>query len=193
LFDQIKLKIDANYFDNIHYHYTFNFTSTFESLYKKSITRHLHGKINSKNNQIVLGINEIPQDENLYQKEFIPFTKYFQKLNNETDYVFIRELEQTSFENYVFFFWGHSLDKSDQDYINEVFDFINKSKSNIKKIVVVYHNNTSKSKMLVNLIEIRGSQDIQDLMRSNVLIFAPVNSEELKSLLDEDITRQIFI
>lgn len=193
LFNQIKIKIDKNYFRNINYHYTFNYTSTFESLYSQNITRHLHGKINSKENQIVLGINEIPINESNYKKEFISFTKYFQKLNNETDYVFIRELKYDSFENYVFFFWGHSLDKSDQDYINEVFDFINEAKSEIKKIVIVYHTNISKSKMLINLLDIRGSKDIQDLMRSKILSFVQINSKELVSELKADITRQFFV
>lgn len=193
LFNQIKIEIDKNYFRNINYHYTFNYTSTFESLYSQNITRHLHGKINSKENQIVLGINEIPINESNYKKEFISFTKYFQKLNNETDYVFIKELKYDSFENYVFFFWGHSLDKSDQDYINEVFDFINEAKSEIKKIVIVYHTNISKSKMLINLLDIRGSKDIQDLMRSKILSFVQIDSKELDSELKVDITRKFFI
>lgn len=192
LSENIKLKIDRSYFKNIDYHYTFNFTSTFENLYSRNITKYLHGKINSKNNQIVLGINEVPNNTR-YNREFISFTKYFQKLNNDTDYVFLRELEINSYENYIFFFWGHSLDRSDRDYINEVFDFIDESQSQMKKIVIAYHNNTSKSKMLINLLDIRGSKNIQDLMRAKNLIFVPVNSDELRLELDNDIRRNIYI
>lgn len=187
LYDEIKLTIDSEYFKNIDYHYTFNYTSTFDNLYTKNITRHLHGKINSEENQIVLGINEIPQNENYYKKEFIPFTKYFQKLNNDTDYAFIRELSDDEYEDFIFVFWGHSLDKSDQDYINEVFDLVSNLKSYIRKIVIVYHEKKSKSKMLINLLDIRGKKNIQDLMRSNILVFEHIESTELKFQLMEDL------
>lgn len=193
LISNVKLKIDSSYFKDIDLHYTFNFTSTFESLYSSNITQYLHGKINSKDNQIVLGISEIPLNNTRYKREFIPFTKYFQKLNNETDYVFIRELEKTSFNNYIFFFWGHSLDRSDRDYIDEVFNFIGETQSQIKKIVIVYHNNSSKSKMLINLLDIRGSQNIQDLMRSKILIFVPIDSDELKKELESNIEPQVYM
>jgi archaellum biogenesis ATPase FlaH len=81
---------------------------------------------------------------------------------------------------FTFCFFGHSLDKSDSSYINEVFDFVNELNSQSNKIIVVYHNENSKSKLLVNLLSIRGKNDIEDLMKEEVLVFRNINSEELK-------------
>jgi len=189
-YDNLKVKVDRTVFSNIRKHYTFNYTPTFEKIYRnKSVTNFLHGRIDSKLNQIVIGINEIPSEE-LDKKYFLPFTKYFQKLNNDTDYTFLKEFDKKKRSNYMFFFWGHSLDKSDEDYINEVFDFINNLNSRIKKIIVIYHNKKSKSTLLINLLNIRGKADIQELMRSEILIFRKFDSLELKRDLKTDITQK---
>lgn len=190
-YPNLKIKSNQTFFKTINRHYTFNYTPTFEKIFDKSTATHfLHGKINSRENQIVLGINEIPISEKIEKKFFIPFTKYFQKLNNETDYVFIKEFEKRKDKNYTFFFWGHSLDKSDEDYINEVFDFINESKADMKRIVVIYHNTTAKSKLIVNLLDIRGKKDIQDLMRNKILIFTQIDSKEMKEELQRNLVPQ---
>ena len=45
----------------------------------------------------------------------------------------------------------------------------------IKKIVIVYHSETSKSKLLVNLLNIRGKKDVLELMRQDILIFTLID------------------
>jgi len=188
-YDKIKIKIDRSLFQNIDIHYTFNYTPSFDFIYKKNFnTKFLHGRIDSSTNQIVLGINEIPESS-VNNKYFLPFTKYFQKLNNNTDYVFLKEFEKKLSRNYIFFFFGHSLDTSDSDYINEVFDFIESLKSKIKKIVIIYRDEKSKSTLLINLLNIRGKDDIQKLMRSEILVFFKFDSVELKRELNRDITQ----
>lgn len=188
-YDNIKIKIDRSLFQNINIHYTFNYTPSFEFIYRKAkITKFLHGTIDSSTNQIVLGINEIPESS-INNKYFLPFTKYFQKLNNNTDYIFLKEFEKKISHNYIFFFFGHSLDSSDADYVNEVFDFVKSLKSKIKKIVIIYRDENSKPKLLINLLNIRGKNDIQELMRSDVLKFLKYDSKELKSELIRDISQ----
>ena len=152
----------------------------------------MHGKIDSSSNQIVLGINEIPDGE-LDKRYFLPFTKYFQKLNNNTDFEFITEFEKKKNVNYIFFFFGHSLDSSDSDYINEIFNFVNDLNSRIKKIVIIHHNDKSKSQLLLNLLNIRGKDDIQKLMKKNILVFNHIDSIELKRELDRDSTKSPMI
>lgn len=184
----LKIKTDRSIFNLINRHYTFNYTPTFDRFFENSnLTNFLHGKINSNKNEIVLGINEIPNNI-VDKKYFIPFTKYFQKLNNNTDYNFLKEFEKKTNLNYIIFFYGHSLDKSDEDYINEVFDFITNLNSKIKKIVIVYHSETSKSKLLVNLLNIRGKKDVLELMRQDILIFTLIDSIEFKKELKRDIS-----
>lgn len=188
LYDNIKTKFDRTLFSTINKHYTFNYTPTFEKLFNnRNITSFLHGKIDSDINKIVLGINDIP-DETLEKKYFIPFTKYFQKLDNNTDYIFIKEFEKKKNSNFMFFFLGHSLDKSDEDYINEIFEFVIELKSKIKKIVVIYHSEKSKSKLLINLLDIRGKKNIQELMKNNILVFIENNSRVLTRELKRDLT-----
>jgi len=190
-YDNLKFKVDRSLFMKINRHYTFNYTPTFEKIYANSqITKFLHGKINSVENKIVLGINEIPISETVEKKYFLPFTKYFQKLNNNTDYAFIREFSTKLNNNYLFFFWGHSLDKSDEDYLNEVFDFVNDLKTKTKKIIIIFHNEESKEKLLLNILNVRGKKDVQDLMRSQILEFLHVDSKALQKELNRDITNR---
>jgi hypothetical protein len=74
-YDNQKTRIDRSLFSTITKHYTFNYTPTFEKIYKNiNKTSFLHGKIDSNSNQIVLGINEIPNEE--LDKRFFFFTLY---------------------------------------------------------------------------------------------------------------------
>lgn len=189
LYKGMNLNISKSLFNSINRHYTFNYTPTFEKIFvSNSKTSFLHGKINSVENKIVLGINEVPINENIDKRYFLPFTKYFQKLNNATDYNFIQEFSAKKNYNYQFFFWGHSLDKSDEDYINEVFDFVGELSSRIKKIIVIYHSEKSKETLLLNLLNIRGKNNIQDLMRNQTLEFYTIDDPKLLSELRKDIS-----
>ena len=188
LYENFKIELDKDYYNNIDYHYTFNYTPTFDKLFKLSKqTRFLHGKINSVNNRIVLGINEIPSNTT-DKRFFLPFTKYYQKLNNETDYIFLEELKMDRKADFMFLFFGHSLDRSDRDYVNEVFDFVNNLNGVFKKIIIIYHNTTSKAQLLINLLDIRGKEDIDKLMRQEILAFKKVGSEELKDEFLKDVS-----
>lgn len=179
-----KCEIDKLYFKDFTNYYTFNYTPTFEKFVRLENTNvnYLHGNINSEKNKIVLGVNEIEKNF-LERKYFIPFTKTFQKLDYNTDFLFLKEFENQKSNYYMIYFWGHSLDKSDKEYIDEVFNFINSVKSQIKKIVVIHHTEESKSQLLINLIDIRGEKDIVNLMKEENLIFVKNNSENLKKLL----------
>lgn len=188
LYDKIKIDIDKDFFNPIDNHYTFNYTPTFDKIFKNdSITKFLHGKIDSNFNNIVLGINEVPKEDS-FSKNFISFTKYFQKLNNGTDYSFINEFKEEKSLNYIFFFYGHSLDSSDQDYINEVFDFVKNLLSSTKKIIIIYHDEKSKFNLLINLLKIRGKENIVRLMMDENLLFYSLQSNELKNELNRNIS-----
>jgi len=190
LYTKLKVNIDKSDFTKFSKHYTFNYTPSFEKIYKSSCpTSFLHGKIDNYLDKIVMGINDIP-NRVVDSKYFIPFTKYFQKLSLSTDYIFLKEFQNKKNANYSFYFWGHSLDKSDADYINEVFDFIMASTAKDKKIIVIYHSEISRDKMLVNLLSIRGKQNIVDLMREKNLLFLQSQSVELSREIKRDIAVQ---
>jgi len=178
-------------FSSIDRHYTFNYTPTFDHIYKKTSTQFLHGKIDSEENRIVLGINDIPNTE-LDRRHFLRFTKYYQKLNYDTDYIFLKEFTPSTINKYIIFFFGHSLDRSDADYINEVFAFVKNLKgSSAGTIVVIYHNENSRSKLLLNLFDIIGKDDILELKRTGVLDLVHINSEKLNEYLNEDISLRL--
>lgn len=201
IYSVIKTNELTHLFSNIEEHFTFNYTPTFEIISRKQNnpfigTSFIHGKISSNEHNIVLGINDIPNgvDKN---KKVIPFTKYFQRLYKNTDYSFLSKFKNiyNKYENIPisFFFLGHSLDLSDSDYINEVFDFVfrkNEKKSNatprkMSKIIIIYHNDESRYNMLANLLVIRGKEDIDTLMRTKDLVFFRTDSNELKKELNK--------
>lgn len=186
LYANVNINIDKTLFNPIDKHYTFNYTPTFEKIYGNNITKFLHGKVDLELSNIVLGINEIPDEDNI-DKHFISFTKYFQKLRNNTDYTFIDEYKRTQSQNYIFFLFGHSLDNSDEDYINEVFDFIDNVRSSIRKIIIIYHNENSKSNLLINLLRIRGKENVVELMKNKNLLLLSIESSELKEELRSNI------
>ncbi|PRD48530.1 AbiH family protein [Sphingobacterium haloxyli] len=169
---------------NITHHFTFNYTPTFNKLVSHTpLTSFIHGELGGDNN-IVLGINDW---ENIGDdgSNLIPFTKYFQKLNFGIDLKFINEVQSRD-SLYQFFFWGHSLDKSDSLYINEIFDRVgNLEKGRAEgRIIVIYHSKSSKFNIIKNLIEIRGSEDVLYKQRKGQLTFTHCNSEKLEKELN---------
>ena len=156
-------------------HFTFNYTPTFEIFFGRINTEYLHGSI-LKSKDIVLGVNEIFNNLNISKKILSPFTKYYQKLVNDTDYKFLHTFNKDAYKRYAicFVFWGHSLDISDKNYINEVIDFVSYDKGiwgEKKSIYIVYHDEISKSNLLLNLLNNRGNNDIENLMKSEKLVF----------------------
>ncbi|MGJ1411273.1 AbiH family protein [Sphingobacterium thalpophilum] len=174
---------------HIDYHFTFNYTPTFSRLISKSIpTTFIHGEL--EKNNIVLGINDWEQTIN-DRSSLIPFTKYFQKLYSGINLTFVDEIENDD-KLYQFFFWGHSLDKSDSLYINEVFNKVDKinKEGATGKIVVIYHSDSSRFSIIKNLIEIRGSEDVLRKQRDGNLVFLHCESNELKKELSAPMTNR---
>ncbi|WMI70270.1 AbiH family protein [Mangrovimonas sp. YM274] len=190
LYNNIKEQPDLSQFLLIEYHFTFNYTPSFEALfdftkYRRRIdNRYIHGITDSKQNKIVLGIDEIPE-MGIDTSDFIPFTKTHQTLLYDTDHRFLEEVGIYNESEYSIYFYGHSLDSSDKEYINEVFEFQKKLKYQLT-IVVIYHNTDSKTKLISNLIKIRGRKEIRDWSKRKQLIFLKSNSKALNDhLLDK--------
>ena len=193
-YENIKSNLKLQNFNKIEYHYTFNYTPTFEKLYNKKITVHLHGKINDPENEIVLGINDISKIDNNEKKKFIPFTKAYQKFSGFKKYTFIENFKSNSSSNKdIIFFIGHSLDESDKIYINQIFDYITKSIGSVKKIIIIYHDIKCKNQLIINLINIRGENNIQKLLEKDRLQFIHKDSKELNSFLDYDTSSSSFL
>lgn len=170
------------------YHFTFNYTATASKIYgEKTKLFYLHGKSEEKNENIVFGINELfNKEENA--DDYLRFTKYYQKYAYRTDYHFLNDIVYSKSSDFQFFFWGHSLDKSDGYYVNEIFDYLKGGKNLKNLIVVIYHNEESYKRLLRNLFFIRGRADIENRMQERSLIFCELNSPEFNRLLEVRLT-----
>ena len=69
------------------------------------------------------------------------------------------------------FIWGHSLDISDKNYINEIFE-MNESEK-FFEVIVFYHNKQANFELLANLIHILGKDKIEFWMKNKWLKFEP--------------------
>jgi hypothetical protein len=172
--------------------YSFNYTKTVEKFYLHKEVEFLHGQIienwsELSDLKIVLGVDDL--EENLKKHKLFNFTKYFQKLHKQTDYQFLHHIDSTS--PHTFYFWGHSLDISDKEYINEVFDQLNEEISKIhinyislSKIIILHHSISSKADLLNNLLSIIGKEEIEKLMKQKRLTFIQATEENLFKVLN---------
>ena len=73
--------------------YSFNYTNTYQRFYDVTEVDYLHGS-HGKRQNIVLGISELEHD-NLKKLKAYGFTKYHQRLFNDTDYLFLDRYKNT--------------------------------------------------------------------------------------------------
>lgn len=163
--------------------YTFNYTPTLENFYNISDVSYLHGKYNFENNNIVLGIDEV--DEELQNDKIFMFTKYYQKLFNDTDYIFLSEMKSTSKYDGLdkdFILFGHSLADNDQNYIKELFSVTLQRENNT--ITILFYSLSDKAQKLKNLLKIIGREDIEFLMKLKRLIFVEINDNPFETVFN---------
>lgn len=157
---------------------SFNYTNTFEKLYKKDVC-HLHGNINDK---IILGINPDKYDDiATVDTTFISFKKYFQRLVNKTDveyFNFIKEAKETADEIYLYVI-GHSLDSTDEDIIKELFSIST-------EIYILNYNDYDELKHISNLIKIYGKEGFDSLRENQNLTFLPID-EDLSPIMKDKV------
>lgn len=195
LFQQVKTIFSFNYTNTFDNFYGFKQRSESEQL-KMIVDLHiskkesvkiefLHGsyvenwKKDSDKLKIVLGVDDI--HESLKKHKLFQFTKYFQKLHKQTDYLFLKDFEATNRtknqNRYIFYFWGHSLDYSDRQYIREVFNLV--ADSDGSKIKIFYHSISAKGDQLKNLLGIIEKEIIEKFMKDKIIEFIESTSENL--------------
>ncbi len=177
--------------DKVEMVFTFNYSNSFQRFYashqnKSDITRHLHGDAEKRN--IVFGISDL--DESLKKYKIFEFVKTYQKIINNTDFQFLDEKELEIKKLYDFathnrllargikyvepfkyeiIIWGHSLDLSDREYIQELFALREESREHNTFIKIYYHETSHSS--LANLMNIMGKEIIQKWIKNKWLIF----------------------
>ena len=161
--------ISGNLFNKADIIITFNYTNTFEKIYSDSNVLHLHGDVDNK---IVLGINPDKYDEvGDIDCTFSMFKKYFQRLIFKTDSSYRRKISwirDNRIQYYRLSVFGHSLDKTDEDIIEELFELAS-------EIVIYYHDLNSYTNLVKNLISIYGKSRFDTLRREKNLEFLQIS------------------
>ena len=166
---------------------SFNYTKTFEKNYQSVLkVDYLHGDFEKQN--IVIGVSDI--DNDLREFKSYQFVKYYQKILKETDYLFLKSnqdldkiLSRSHISSYEddeedneinIFMWGHSLDVSDKNYIEEIFDLFSDYKINFKaemRLTIFYYDDFAKYSILANLFNILGQRCVEDRIKDGSLKF----------------------
>jgi hypothetical protein len=176
-----NLKIPIHFID---FFYSFNYTPTLEKLYNHNTNVvYLHGETNIDNSiqNIVLGVDEIPNE--IVSNKAFEFSKYYQKIikrTNNTLFEIPNKDTQISEEN-IFYIFGHSLDKSDKEYIENIFCFLEKDYTQTSCIVVFYYDENDNKSKVKNLFSFIKKDIIIDLNASGRLAFVEINKANLES------------
>ncbi len=175
--EKILIPEPLNCLDHI---FSFNYTSTIKRFHNSDMEiEFLHGQCGLKQN-IVLGISDLPHGR-LKELKAYGFVKYHQKLMKNTNYKFILENEAISVhlklngkilepEGLNLTFWGHSLDVSDRNYIEEVFS-LNDEKDLGARVLIYFYDLQAKFSLLANLIHILDNHKIETWMKKGWLKF----------------------
>ena len=155
--------------------FSFNYTKTLNRFYIPNVKiEFIHGQVGKI---LVLGVSDL-KNEFLRKFKNYSFTKYHQKLLNNTDYLFLRENQKlislinsnsVGQQNVNIFIWGHSLAESDETYINEIFSF--NQKPNVQCLVTVYFHGNDAPRLLNNLLDILKKDKVELWMKKGWLKF----------------------
>lgn len=151
---------------NIDYIINFNYTDTYNKLYKKNIPTHfIHGKIRNNDKDamnMVFGIGDsINEDDNNY--EFIEFQKYYQRIIYKTGNDYAKWLDNDEIMN--IFIFGHSVNEVDGDIIERL---ITRKHTNI---YIYYYDQQALNSIVANLTRILGKDMIIDYTNKNKIVF----------------------
>ena len=136
---------------------TYNYTNSLERLYDNKAA-HIHGSLGSK---IILGINSNVDDDGGVDLSFIDFKKYYQRVIFKTDLDYLSiltEMKRVLLAGGIvtLSIIGHSLDYSDKDSLEELFDSSN-------KINVYYHREDNLPEYVQKIIKIFGKAKFDEL------------------------------
>lgn len=175
---------------------SFNYTHTFENIYdtdNKVEYDYVHGTSEKgrtiEMNNMVLGIDEYLDEEDKNKKlDFIQFKKYFQRIYKKTGCIYKHWLEKQEYEQSIpevrtfeseeepfftnnMYFYGHSLDITDKDILQELILFPK------TQITIFYYSNSDYVQKISNLVGLIGQNYLIDnIYGSNPkIIFKQIN------------------
>ena len=156
----------------------FNYTNTIERIYGiVDKIDYIHGKCSfSEKNSIVLGFHSM-KDEKL-DLRFSNFLKYIQMVQKDIQMDSYFELQTERRDETLFF--GHSLDETDKDLIENIFAFS-------QKIYILYYDNKMKTQIIKNIIKIFGREKFMNFCFSRQKKLHFIKQSEPLNLNKEEI------
>ena len=156
---------------------SFNYTNTYEYITKRDDIIHIHGNVR---NNIVLGINPGSDDfSDNPDITYIKFKKYYQRAyysteDNYIEFINCEKNMQGDFDGYSvkLIVFGHSLDITDKDIIEDLFDIAT-------EIKIYYHNDKAKENYIENIVRIYGKSKYDNLRRNKDLALKPSETKPL--------------
>lgn len=102
--------------------------------------------------------------------------KQFFSSNNLQEKRFLKgemdKLRKNQYLNFNITIWGHSLDLSDREYIEDIFSLNDDVDRNVR-VVVYYFDDSAKFSLLNNLLAILGKDKVEKWMKKKWLEFKP--------------------
>ena len=164
---------------------SFNYTDTYthkDFCYRSdACSQHIHGAVRKRatleeaiksqdflSSSLVLGFHyeETPSKTTASDVQFLWFEKFFQRMLHKTGNGVFSWLKEQSAGTINTVVYGHSLDKTDADLIQIIFD---KSAN-----VTVYHLDTSLPQLISNLVTIFGRDAVNEYYQEGKLIFTQI-------------------
>lgn len=136
----------------------FNYTHTYQNVYGGDVKPfHIHGELNHKPNNMVLGIDEYwSKKERDRHTNFTIFKKFAQRIQKRTgrDYFEIYNKLKQSDEQVKVYFFGHSLDVTDKDVLKMFL------KDDSFEVTIYCLNEEVKGEYIANIIGIIGEKKL---------------------------------
>lgn len=176
---------------------SFNYTSTFETVYGKNTDNieydYIHGRAKKTggvhNCNLVLGIDEYQRgDERDVDNHFIEFKKFYQRIFKRTGSEYKQwlasykeQLERTprvKHEKIQIYFYGHSLDVTDKDILRDLIQ------QQYAQITIFYHDRNALAQQISNLVKVLSEKELIEKTGgcSPSIIFKTIGKDEFDTL-----------
>lgn len=162
---------------------SFNYTDTFQRVYKLSCDRppevcYIHGRANINgsvtSNNMVLGIDEyLHEPKRSKDVTFLRFKKYYQRIYKQTDYNYMEWLRRSGEKN--LYIIGHSLDMTDGDVLLDMLTCPGMTTT------IFYHTKDANALQISNLVQVLGYDVLNNLTRGREdtsITFRPLACKE---------------
>ncbi len=153
----------------------FNYTNTFEKVYKDQLAEmcYVHGSVKADN--LVMGVS----DDFIENNDYIYFQKFFQRIQKRTGIEY-KDFFEKGYNIYKgvtaeVYIMGHSLDKTDKGVLEKFFD-------EKYKVNIFYHAQWAYEEQVIKLVEMFGKERIIDAVAKKEIEFIDLNKKESKDL-----------